>query len=244
MKLSGVAVSAGQEVAADDLEDLTYVPNSSYIGSDSFSWNGADSLAYADEDAHVLLTVTRGNDPPAVTSQSVGVGKNTATAIALCDPDLAAGTALVLHTVTSPSHGSLSGFNSSTGVVTYTPTTNYLGSDSFSYDLGTTGSSQTSDTVTVTINVSPEPTADAQSVSTDEDVPIFLTLTGDDGDPGTTQTLSFALVGQPSHGTLAGFNAATGEVIYIPTRGYTGSDSFTFTSGYTPSGGEGHECPG
>ncbi len=59
--------------------------------------------------------------------------------------------------------------------------------------------------------------------------PIQLTLSGDSGDAGMTQQLTFALATNPSHGTLSNFNAATGTVTYTPAAGYSGPDSFTVT---------------
>ena len=74
--------------------------------------------------------------------------------------------------------------------------------------------------------------ANAQSVSTTTDTAKTIILTGS----GAT-SLTYAIVTQPSHGTLSGLSSTTGAVIYTPTTGYTGSDTFTFTvaSGSTTS---------
>lgn len=71
------------------------------------------------------------------------------------------------------------------------------------------------------------PTANAQSLSTPQNAALPITLTATDADD---TSFTFALVSQPSHGTLTGFNAATGAVTYTPTTGYSGSDAFTFTA--------------
>jgi len=68
------------------------------------------------------------------------------------------------------------------------------------------------------------PVADAQAITTDEDVPLPITLTGSDPDPG--DTLAFAVAAQPAHGTLSG---TAPDLTYTPTANYNGSDSFTFT---------------
>lgn len=59
-----------------------------------------------------------------------------------------------------------------------------------------------------------------------------IQLQGSDAD-GTP--LTFATTSSPSHGALSNLNAATGAVVYTPTAGYTGTDSFTFT---VTSGGD------
>lgn len=62
-----------------------------------------------------------------------------------------------------------------------------------------------------------------------------IQLQGSDAD-GTA--LTFATLSAPSHGALSNLNPSTGAVIYVPTAGYTGSDSFTYkvTSGGADSG--------
>ena len=41
--------------------------------------------------------------------------------------------------------------------------------------------------------------------------------------------MTFSIATNPTHGTLSGFNPATGEVTYTPATDYAGPDSFTFT---------------
>ena len=67
------------------------------------------------------------------------------------------------------------------------------------------------------------PSAGSQTVSTPQDtaIPISLTYTDPDG-PGP---FSFTIVNPPSSGTLSG---AGGSRIYTLTRGFTGTDSFTW----------------
>src|SRR5262249_3907706 len=91
-------------------------------------------------------------------------------------------------------------------------------------------------TVTVTVTpVDDPPTADPLSATTDEDTPLPLALTGDDGDPEAVQPLTFAVASSPTHGTLTGFNPATGAVPYTPAADYHGLDSFAFA--VTDAGG-------
>ena len=71
------------------------------------------------------------------------------------------------------------------------------------------------------------PLAESQSVTTKEDTSASINLdaTDNDGDG-----LTYSLKSSPSHGSLSSFNEDTGSVVYNPDKGYTGSDSFTFTA--------------
>ena len=66
------------------------------------------------------------------------------------------------------------------------------------------------------------PTATDQAVTTLENTPITVTLTGSDPD---ADTLTYAVVDQPTHGTLTGTAPA---LTYTPDPDYSGSDAFTF----------------
>ncbi|MGG6460661.1 MAG: Ig-like domain-containing protein [Candidatus Eiseniibacteriota bacterium] len=71
------------------------------------------------------------------------------------------------------------------------------------------------------------PVASSQSLTTTRDTSASITLdaTDKDGD-----SLTYSIKSFPSHGSLSSFDKYTGSVIYNPNKGYTGSDSFTFTA--------------
>jgi PKD repeat protein len=68
------------------------------------------------------------------------------------------------------------------------------------------------------------PVADNLSVDTDEDTPVDITLTASDVDGNP---LTYAVVTDPSHGTLGG---AAPDLTYTPAPDYNGPDSFTFVA--------------
>lgn len=74
------------------------------------------------------------------------------------------------------------------------------------------------------------PTATSQSVDLDFNTPKLITLTGNDANPGGPHAFTFAVVVQPAHGSIGGFNDATGVLTYTPTTGYWGFDTFMFTA--------------
>jgi hypothetical protein len=69
------------------------------------------------------------------------------------------------------------------------------------------------------------PTASNGTVSTTTGTPVNGTLSASDTDG---DSLTFAVVANPAHGTVTVFNAATGAFTYTPASGFSGSDSFTF----------------
>jgi hypothetical protein len=121
--------------------------------------------------------------------------------------------------------------------IEFTPALNYNGPASFNYTIqenGTTSGAPDPKTASaaVSFTISPvndQPSGDAQNVNVDEDGSIGITLSGSDGDPEVTQTLTFAITQSPSHGSVTGFSAATGQFTYAPAANYNGPDTIQFT---------------
>ena len=188
--------------------NLTYTPTSGYSGSDSVTFkanNGTDSNI-----ATVSITVLPA--PPVATNQSATVSYNTAMQITLS----ATGSGVITYAViTNPSHGVLGG---TLPALTYTPTSGYVGTDSFTFKAN---NGTDSNTATVNITVLPAaPVASAQSVTVafNTATPVTLSATG-------SGTLIYAVATSPAHGTLSG---VAPNLSYTPTSGYVGTDSFTF----------------
>ncbi|MDE2236199.1 MAG: hypothetical protein KGK44_11735 [Gammaproteobacteria bacterium] len=95
----------------------------------------------------------------------------------------------------------------------------------FSADEPLTGQSSASTNLTNDV----PPTVKGGSVSTAENTVVSGTLSATPGYSG--QNLSFAIVTQPSAGTVSLTNAATGAFTYTPNAGFSGADSFVFTAG-------------
>lgn len=123
---------------------------------------------------------------------------------------------------TRPSHGALTGSNSS---LTYTPNANFAGSDSFAFVTNDGTNNSTAATVSITITaIEDAPVANAQSVTTAKDNSVAITLTGSDAEGSA---LTFNVVAQPGHGALSG---TAPNLTYRPEDGFDGSDSFTFVA--------------
>jgi len=212
---------------------LNYTPNTNYTGADSLTFRASDGTNTSAV-ATVNITVTPVNDLPVANSQSVSTSEDTALPITLTGSD-ADGSLLTFVLVTGPANGALSGFNTNTGALTYTPNTNYNGSDSFTFRVS--DGTNTSAVATVSITVTPaadEPRAFNQGLTTPEDTALPITLVGSspDGNP-----LTYQLISAPTHGAFTGLNTNTGVLTYQPTTNYNGPDAFTFrvSDGFTNS---------
>ncbi|MBI3597689.1 MAG: cadherin-like domain-containing protein [Nitrospirae bacterium] len=165
-------------------------------------------------------------------NDSVTVAKNSTSNVINVlanDTDLE-GNPLTVTAVTAPTSGTaavgVGGAN-----VTYTPSANFTGTDSFTYTISDGSGGTATATVVVTVG-NTAPTASNQSVTTAEDTAMVIALSGSDsnGDPLTFTVTS------PTQGSLdtltppATCNAGncTAQVIYTPSLHYNGSDSFTF----------------
>lgn len=175
--------------------------------------------------SHVI--VNHGGTPTVTANNgSVTTNENTPVNGTLSASD-SAGNAISFAIVTNPAHGSVTINNLSTGAFTYTPASNYVGSDSFTFKAtdSVTGTVSNTATESETVNsttVNP-PVASNGSVTTTAGTAVNGTLSATGTGP-----LTFAVVTSPAHGTVSITNASTGAFTYTPASGFSGSDSFTF----------------
>jgi hypothetical protein len=136
--------------------------------------------------------------------------------------------ALTYSIVANPTNGAISGFNVSTGAFTYTPSTNYNGSDSFTFKANDGIVDSNTATVSITINsVNDIPVVTAASYTTDEDTAKSITLTATDVDV-PAQTLTYGISDtSAAHGTVS---LSGNTVTYTPALNYNGPASFKFTA--------------
>ena len=212
---------------------LVYVPAANYFGSDSFTYKVRDTVSESNL-ATVSLTINPINDPPQVADDEYAIKEDTTLTVAasagvlINDSDIE-GDTLSAVKVTDPAHGTLS--LGSDGSLSYTPDSNYNGTDSFTYLANDgTDDSPTAATVTITISaVNDPPDAVADSYTVDEDVTLNVgavsgVLANDsdvDADP-----LSAVPFSDPAHGSL-NLNP-DGSFTYTPDLNYNGTDSFVY----------------
>ena len=117
--------------------------------------------------------------------------------------------------------------------IRYVPPIDFHGTVSFSYTVVDCSGNPDTATVEITVlSVNDPPEANDQAATAREDTPLGMTVTATDpdGDP-----ITYRIVSGPSHGTITGFDADSGELIYTPADDYHGADAFTFEA-CDPSG--------
>jgi hypothetical protein len=138
--------------------------------------------------------------------------------------------------VSQPTSGTVSPLGINTASVTYTPSLNYWGADSFSYVLiDTAGAVSNVATVAMTVNFVPaSPKANADdfamvvSTATAPKSRTFNVLANDVATPGTALApASLAITTLPLHGNVV--VNLDGTVTYKPLNNYLGGDSFQYT---------------
>ena len=96
------------------------------------------------------------NQQPTANALSISTDYETATNVTLTGSDPESDT-LTFTTTVDPSNGSLSGLNSSTGAITYTPNNSFSGSDSFKFKVNDGIEDSAAATVSVTVGSSGSP---------------------------------------------------------------------------------------
>ncbi|MCE9574879.1 MAG: tandem-95 repeat protein [Deltaproteobacteria bacterium] len=209
----GAAVIAGTKI--------TYTPAANYNGGDSFTYTVSDGTLTTT--ATVTVNLAAVEDAPVASADTPTTAEDTAGSFDVLANDVDVdGDALSITAVTTPSHGAAAISGSK---VSYTPTANYNGGDSFTY---TISDGQLTATATVNLTVSSvndAPVAANDSLLTDENNAGGVAVLANDSDPDA-DTLSITAVSTPTHGTAA---IAGTSVTYTPAANYVGTDGFTYT---------------
>jgi hypothetical protein len=108
--------------------NLRYTPGADLNGTDSFTFRVFDGTVYS-ATATVSISISSVNDAPVANSRSITTNRNTAFPIILSGSDKDSFTLKYL-VVTNPASGSLSGTAPN---LTYTPNTNFVGNDQFTF---------------------------------------------------------------------------------------------------------------
>lgn len=119
------------------------------------------------------------------------------------------------------------------GTWSYTPDSDYYGSDVFAIKLNY-GDDSAYFTVNVNLSVTNVADALADTISVSQNTPYDFYVTGNDTWLGPV-TYSVASGGEPSHGTITILNSSTGHFRYTPNTNYVGADSFIYRG--TPTTG-------
>jgi hypothetical protein len=193
---------------------FTYTPNAGYAGSDSFTYTATNDNDVVGNTSTISVTIP--SLYPVVVDVSSETFMNNSVDIELeaTDPqDLP-----LTFNLDNPTHGTVSIVDNT---VTYVPTTDFVGSDSFEFtaDNGTY-MSQTA-TVNVTVNTTVPVASDVTSFTTKD---VSVDISGSATDPQGLP-LTYSVDTPPANGIVLVNN---GIFNYTPNIDYIGSDSFTY----------------
>jgi hypothetical protein len=211
--------------------NITFTPEADFSGDATFRYlvcdNGSPSKCSVQRAA---VNVTAVNDAPVAEDQSVTTNEDTAREVTLSASDVE-GDALDYAIVSAPRHGILSGTGAT---LTYTPTDEYRGPDSFTFKASEGTAVSDPATVSIAVNaVNDAPVANEDTKSTSEDTPLVFAarqLLGND-DPGPAnesgQTLTVTAVDQAVNGQVS--LGTNGNITFTPATDFNGQASFEYT---------------
>ena len=224
------ATNCSASIPSNCTASITYTPNTAYSGADSFTFTVNDGTVNS---ATATVSISVANQPPTANADTATVAKNSTANIidVLANDTDPEGNTLTVTAVSTPTNGTAA-VGTGGANVTYTPNTNFAGTDSFTYTISDGHGNTATGTVAVTVN-NTAPVANAQSDSTNANTAFAITLSGTDANG---DALTFAIATPPINGTLGAIGtpsctagSCTASVTYTPAANYSGAESFTFT---------------
>ena len=223
LKITGTSTTNGMVVISGT--NIVFTPSTNFNGVAAFNYTVSDGTNSAT--ANVTVVVAPVNDAPIASNDTYTALEDVPLTIAAAgilanDLDVD-GDVLTSLLVSDAAHGSLS--LNADGAFTYTPYTNYFGSDSFTYSAS--DGYATGNVATVTINITPvydPPQAHNDSTNTLEDVSVTVNVLDNDYDPdGTPLTITGT---STTNGTavISGTN-----IVFTPSTNFNGVVVFNYT---------------
>jgi len=210
----------------------TYTPNLNFNGVDTFTYRATDGSLNT-TNTTVTITVNSLNDTPvAATNMNIATNEDIPlnfTANSASDVDLDSLTYVI---VTGPTNGALTNCMSSNGdlTCTYTPNSNYNGSDSFTYKANDGSLDSAITTVSITVNaINDLPVVGSDmNLATNEDT--ILDFTANAGSDVDLDALTYTIVSAPTKGSISNCMVGTNDLTcrYTPNLNVNGADSFTY----------------
>lgn len=208
---------------------LRYTPTADFNGMDSYTYRIRDAKNAISNEATVFITVLPTNDLPTIANDQITTNEDTPVAFDVRSNDIDLdGDVLEIVEYSETANGTLT--QEPDGSFTYSPTTNFNGSDQFTYRI-TDGSGEVSDLATVNIEVLPindAPNIENDIVETDEDVAVTIRVLENDSDLDG-DVLKLASFTPSSNGTLTE-TANDNELLYTPNENFNGQDEFFYTA--------------
>ena len=221
-----ISPSSGSLVLAAN-GTFTYTPITDGVYNFTYQVNDGKGL---NDTGDVTITVNSNNTPPIGVNDSYVITANhvlNGSTVLINDTDAENNTLMVNTTpIVDTTNGNLT--LNVDGSFSYTPDANYVGIDTFTYELNDGSGGISTAVVFLNINPNTAPSAVNDSYQMDEDSVLTGTtvLINDVDAEGDTLTIKTTAIADISNGSLT-INA-DGSFIYTPNANFTGVDSFTY----------------
>ncbi|HEX2974058.1 MAG TPA: Ig-like domain-containing protein, partial [Tepidisphaeraceae bacterium] len=211
---------------------ITYLSAPNYFGTDSFSYTISDGQGGTSV-ARVIMQVHSINDDPVAVADYFEINEDSGPVSLLilandngANPD--PGEVVTIAAISQPVHGTIAVLSGS-GVLQYTPTRDFVGTEILMYTIhdpsGWTASSQVT-IVVRNVNDAPVANADAKSVAENGTLEFSASsLLANDSDVDG-DLLTVKAVGAAEHGTVT---LKDGVITYTPAKDFHGSDRFSYS---------------
>jgi hypothetical protein len=199
--------------------NLTYTPNSGYVGSDSFTYTITDTVG---QKSSATVTVNVTNIAPIAENDVMSTMQSQTVTVDVLANDISkGGHQLTIASTSSASNGVISHDGQ---LLTYTPSNGFSGNDAFTYVVRDSFGDESTASVGVTIeNI--KPIANDDSINSPQNTAVNIAVLANDVD-AVGDNLAVASIDAASHG-IASIEENT--VVYRPNDGFAGIETLSYT---------------
>ena len=214
---------------------ITYLPNVSFVGADTFTYSVCDQAPTPKCDTAMVIVTVIGNIAPIALNDSIDAadGELVVAFVLENDTDEVPGLdSSSIEIITEPSNGVATA--SADGNIEYQSAFGFVGNDTLTYSVCDGGNPALCDTAQLVIkvtaynNLAPILLGDsAAGSSSAQDPAIVLFVAANDTDErNRLDTASLEIITTTTNGTST--ISANGEITYTPTLGFDGKDTLTY----------------
>ncbi|MFP2996300.1 Calx-beta domain-containing protein [Spongiivirga sp. MCCC 1A20706] len=212
---------------------ITYTPGPDFSGTDTFTYEVTVTNADGSQTTETAVVTITVNPIPDAIDDTASTDEDTTATIDVLANDTFINTNIAVTNVTTPTYGVVT--INADNTITYVPEADFVGTDTFDYEVTITfadGSTET-DTATVTITVNPIQDVEDDTATTDFETPVTIDVLANDTFEGTS--IAVTAVSTPANGSVVINSDNT--VTYTPNTNFFGTDTFTYTVTVTHSDG-------
>lgn len=228
LTITGVGTAANGTTAIQNGK-IVYTPKPGFSGTDTFTYTVSDGKGGTATATATVTVEAPKNNAPKANADSATTAYGAATTINVLGNDTDAdGDALTITDVTSPANGTVT--KTADGKLTYTPKAGFSGTDTFSYTVSDGKGGTSTTTVTVNVGAKPNtpPVAANDTTNTAYGTAASLNVLGNDTDAdGDALTITSFDTASANGGTVT--KDASGNLVYTPKAGFSGTDTFKYT---------------